>query len=322
MNSPTNSSSIVIVTWNAKKIVQECLQSLVQHTKNLSTQIIIVDNASWDGTPQLVREQFPQVKLVQNDTNLGYARANNIGISLSTGKYVCLINSDVAVPEDCLENMVEYMEQHPDIGMLGPKMLLPDGAIGQSCMRFPSLWNWFCRAMALDSLFGGSSLFGGFLMTDFRYDKVSDVDVLTGWFWMVRREALTQVGPLDERFFMYGEDIDWSKRFHQAGWRVVFYPEAEAVHYCAASSSKAPARFYVEMNRANMQYCQRYHNGFAVAGFWLTTWLHEVIRIIGYGFVYLLKRGRHSEAGFKVKRSTACLLWLMGLKPVKEGGAR
>lgn len=322
MNSPTSSSSIVIVTWNAKRIVQKCLQSLVQHTKNFNTEIIIVDNASSDGTPQVIREQFPQAKLVQSDTNLGFAKANNIGIALSTGKYIYLINSDVVVPEGCLEEMLRYMEQHPDIGMLGPKMVLPDGSIGQSCMRFPTVWNWFCRALALDSMFKGSSVFGDFLMTGFKYDRVADVDALSGWFWMVRREAMEQVGLLDERFFMYGEDIDWPKRFHQAGWRVVFYPGAEAVHYCAASSSQEPARFYLEMNRANIQYCQRYHNWFAVVVFWFTMWLHEVIRIVAYGFVFLLKGGRHSEAGFKVKRSTACLLWLMGLKVAKEGGAQ
>ena len=310
--------SIIIVTWNTKRIVRECLESLANHTKNPNTEIIVVDNASSDGTSQLIREHFPQVQLCQNDTNLGFARANNIGIRLSTGRYVCLVNSDVVVPAGCLEKMVQYMEQHPDIGMLGPKMLLPQGTIGQSCFRFPSVWNWFCRALALDRLFRGSRLLGGFLMTDFGYDRVTDVDVLTGWFWMLRREALNHVGLLDECFFMYGEDIDWSRRFHKAGWRVVFYPEAEAVHYCAASSSNAPTRFYVEMNRANMQYFQRYHSRFGVFGFWFTTWLHQVIRIVGYGIVYLFRGAGNPEAGFKVKRSAACLLWLMGLKAAKK----
>ena len=314
--------SVIIVTWNSMRIVQECLESLEWHAQDPSTEIIVVDNASSDGTPQLIREHFTWVKLLQNDTNLGFARANNIGIKLSTGKYIGLVNSDVVVPKGCLEKMIQYMGQHPDIGMLGPKMLLKDGSIGQSCRRFPSVWNLFCRALALDRLFKGSGFSGGFLMTDFLSDRVMDVNVLTGWFWMVRREALDHVGLLDERFFMYGEDIDWSKRFHGAGWRVVFYPEAEAVHYCGASSSNAPTRFYVEMNRAHMQYCQRYHSKFAVFGFWLTTWLHEIIRIIGYGTVYLLKGAGNPEAGFKLKRSMACLLWLMGLKTAKERGAQ
>src|SRR2546422_1366746 len=119
--------SVIIVTWNAKRIVRECLESLGNDTKDPNTEIIVVDNASSDGTPQLIREHFPQLKLRQNDTNLGFSRANNIGIRLSTGKYVCLLNSDVVVPPGCLEKMVRYMEQHPDIGLLGPKMLLPEG---------------------------------------------------------------------------------------------------------------------------------------------------------------------------------------------------
>lgn len=314
--------SIVVVTWNAKRIVCECLESLRGHAKDSNTETIVVDNASSDGTPKLIRENFAHVRLCQNNKNIGFAGGNNIGIKLSTGKYIGLVNSDVVVPPGCMEKMIQYMEQHPDVGMLGPKMLLKDGSIGQSCMRFPSVWNMFCRALALDQLFKGSGFLGGFLMTDFSYDRVTDVDVLTGWFWMVRRRALDQVGLLDERFFMYGEDIDWSKRFHGAGWRVVFYPGAEAVHYCGASSSNAPTRFYVEMNRANMQYFQRYHGKFLVFGFWLTTWLHEIVRIIGYGTVYLLKRAGNPEAGFKLKRSMACLRWLIGLKAAEERSAQ
>jgi GT2 family glycosyltransferase len=294
----------------------------MRYAQDPKTEIIVVDNASSDGTPQLIREHFTWAKLLQNDKNLGFAGGNNIGIKVSTGKYIALVNSDVVVPSGCFEKMTLYMEQHTGVGMLGPKMILSDGAIGPSCMRFPSVWNIFCRALALDRLFKGSEVFGGFLMQDFKYDRITDVDVLTGWFWMVRREALVQVGLLDERFFMYGEDIDWSKRFHEAGWKVVFYPEAEAVHYCGASSSNAPTRFYVEMNRANMQYYRQHHSNIAVLGFWLATLLHEALRIVGYGPVYLLKGARSAEAGFKVKRSVACLLWLMGIKPAQGAGAK
>jgi GT2 family glycosyltransferase len=307
--------SIVIVTWNGKRVVSQCLESLLQYGDDASVQIIVVDNASTDGTPEMVRELYPHVQLIQNRSNLGFAKANNLGIEQCRGKYVALINSDVKVPSGCLEKMIDYMDQNPTIGMLGPKMLLRDGSIGDSCMRFPTPLNWLYRALALDRLFRGSGKFGGFLMWDFRYDRVQDVDVLTGWFWLVRREALAQVGVLDERYFFYGEDIDWSKCFHDAGWRVVFYPEAEALHDRAASSSREPTRFYIEMNRANLQYCRKHHGRLAQIGFWLTTCLHEITRIVGYAAVYLLHVGRNPAAGFKVKRSAACLLWLMGLKP-------
>src|SRR6267143_877479 len=119
--------SIIVVTWNAKRIVRECLESLSQYAEGPDTEIIVVDNASSDGTLQVIREVLPNVQLYENDANLGFAKGNNIGIGLSTGRYVCLINSDVVVPAGCLEKMVQYMEQHSDIGMLGPKMLLPGG---------------------------------------------------------------------------------------------------------------------------------------------------------------------------------------------------
>ena len=281
-------------------------------------EIIVVDNASSDDTVTTVLDLFPSVRLVQNEENFGFARANNIGISLISGKYVCLINSDVVIPDGCIEKMVKYMDEHVDIGMLGPKMILPDGTVGHSCMRFPTVWNWFCSALALDSVFKTSKIFSNFMMTDFNQDRTQDVDLLTGWFWMVRGEALGQVGGLDGRFFMYGEDFDWPKRFHQSGWRVVFYHEAEAIHYCGASSSRAPVRFYIEMNKANLQYFKKHHNMLSVIGFWLAILLRQVLRLVGYGGVYIFKQSRRVEAGFKVRRSLDCLLWLITAKTPGE----
>lgn len=311
--------SVVIVSWNTRKLVLKCLESLERSRVRVPMEIILVDNASADATSEAVRQHFPHVRLVQNTENLGFAKANNIGIRLSSGEYVCLLNSDVVVPEGCLDKMLDYLEDHSDIGMLGPRMILPDGSVGQSCERFPTVWNWFCRAVALDRLFKGAKIFGDFTMASFKYDKIQDVEVLTGWFWMVRRLAMTQVGLLEEQFFMYGEDIDWPKRFHNLGWRVVFYPEAAAVHHCAASSSRAPTRFYVEMCRANLQYFQKHHSKPAVVGFWFATWLHQVVRIVGYGAVYVTNKAARAQAGFKVRRSVACLLWLAGLRTAGEG---
>jgi GT2 family glycosyltransferase len=306
--------SVVIVTWNTKKIACECLESLRQCQDTVSLEVIVVDNASSDGTLEAIAEQYPEVRLIRNQANLGFAGANNIGIRLSSGKYVCLVNSDVITPSGCLDNMYRYMEREPAIGVLGPKMRLANGGVGDSCMRFPTVWNWFGRALALDTIFKRWGLFGGFLMTDFRYDKIQVVDALTGWFWMVRRQALDQAGLLDERFFMYGEDIEWCKRFHEAGWEVVFYPEAEATHYCGASASNAPIRFYVEMQRANMQYVAMYHAWSGRIGFWLASGLHEILRIAAFGLVYFFRPSERASAAYKVRRSVACLRWLVGLR--------
>jgi GT2 family glycosyltransferase len=303
--------SIIIVSWNAKAYLAECLQSLTRETSRHHSEIIVVDNASTDGSPELVRQHFPHVKLICNESNLGFARANNIGIRQSAGGYVFLLNSDVKVLEGCFGSMYAYMERHPKIGMLGPKILNPDGTLQRSCKGFPTLWNSFCRALSLDTVFPRSKLFGRRLMTYWPHDAICGVEALSGCFWMVRREALGRVGLLDEDFFMYAEDIDWCKRFHEAGWGVVFFPHARAIHYGGASSSNAPVRFYLEMQRADLKYWEKHHGWSARAGYLLTVWVHHLVRVMGQAALYILQPSRRPEALPKIKRSIAAIRWLL-----------
>lgn len=312
--------SIVIVSWNTAKYLHECLTSLRMVDANLSIEFIVVDNASTDGSPEMVRTQFPEVRLFESGANLGFAGGNNIGLKVATGKYICLINSDVNVPPDCLPKMHCYMEQQPTIGLLGPGWLQMDGRLHRSGMRFPTLWHVFLRTLFLDSLFRGSRFFGGFLMKDFHFDRTTDIDVLNGWFWMARREALNQVGPLDERFFMYGEDLDWCKRFHLAGWRVVFYPEATALHYGGASSKNAPARFLVEKQRANLQYWKKYHGRISLFFYLLIGCLGYAIRLMGWSVVYLTQRSSRHRAEIEVQQYLKCLRWTFNFSTLKEFG--
>ncbi len=299
--------SVVIVTWNARAYTEECLRSLFSGNLEQRVEVIVVDNASTDGTPEMIRSAFPKVNLIETGANLGFAKGNNIGIRHASGNYICLINSDVNVPPDCLSKLRQYMEQNPRVGLVGPKMLGPDGTARRSGMRFPSVWNSFLRAFALDSMFKGSKLFGGLLMSDFKFDRTRDIEVLNGWFWMTRKEALDEVGPLDERFFMYGEDIDWCKRFQLAGWRVVFFADAEAVHYGGGSSANAPVRFFVELHRANLQYWQKYHGPAARLLNATANSLNHVIRIMGWGLVYLAQSSKREKARREVKQNAASL---------------
>ncbi len=310
------SVAAVIVTWNGKAYAVECLESLKKHAGDLALQTIVVDNASTDGTPEAVQEQFPEVQLVRSRTNLGFSSANNLGVRLTDADYVCLINSDVVVPPQCIERMIEFMESHPDVGMLGPKMVGPDGGTGDSVMRLPTVWNTFCCAMGFHRLFKTSKWLGGFMMSGFPYDQTTDVEVLTGWFWMLRKSALQQVGGLDEQFFMYGEDIDWSYRYLKAGWRVVFFADAWALHYGAASSAAAPARFYVEMRRANLQYIRKHHGRLTAGLYRLVLFAHEAIRIAGHGLLYLFASSKRKYSRTKVVSSLACFGWLAGVTPI------
>ncbi len=303
--------SIITVTWNGRKYVEECLLSLDQQGR-VPAEVIVIDNASTDGTHELVEQMFPRFTAIRNSDNLGFAKANNIGIRLSRGKYLCLINSDVVVPSDCLNELYRYMESNPDVAVVGPQMRGHDGAVRRSTMRLPSLGNALCRAIAADRWPFLSRLVGGQMMSDFRHDHTADVQVLNGWFWMIRREAVEQVGLLDERFFMYGEDIDWCRRFLDAGWRLVFCHSANAVHYGGASSSVAPVRFYLEMHRANLQYWQKHHGPVAQFAYRSIVVVHHVIRLAGNSVAFLALPRKRVELSKKIKRSWALLVWMAG----------
>ena len=298
--------SIIVVSWNTKSLVRECLSAIRRTCERLAIQVLLIDNASSDGTPSMVAEEFPEVVLIRNAENLGFARANNQALKLAQGKFIALVNSDVTVLPDCLQKLVRYMEQEPSIGMLGPRMLTPSGRVGPSCMREPCLSIWLAHALGLAAIVERSSLH----ISPPSTDTPQEVDVLNGWFWVVRRTALERVGPLDERFFMYGEDIDWCCRFRKAEWKVVYYPGAAAIHYGGGSSSRDPVRFYVEMQRARLQYWRLRHSPLSVLAYLNVLLLHQVLRVLGYGVVYLVRARPGDQILFKIKRSAACLRWL------------
>ena len=303
--------SIIIVSWNARDYLKQCLESLTPAVCRYPMEIIVVDNASSDGTPELVESGFPHVCLIRNAANLGFAKANNIGIAQGRGHYLALINSDVKVLPDCITWLVDYCEQYPEAGMVGPRIIGRDGKLQRSCRGFPGVWNMFCRALALDAFFPRSTWFSGFLLSHWPQDCLRQVDMLTGCFWLVRRQALAQVGLLDERFFMYGEDMDWSKRFRDHGWKLVFVPSAQAIHYGGASSANAPVRFYIERHRADLQYWQKHHSRPAVSGYFLLTCLHLSLRLVGYSAACLFRRSARETCSYKARRSLAALKWLL-----------
>lgn len=309
-NSPQIIVSIIIVSWNARDYLKQCLESLTPTVCQYPMEVIVVDNASSDGSQGLVESRFPHVRLIRNSTNLGFARGNNLGIRSATGRYLCLINSDVKVLPDCINRLVDYCEQYPEIGMVGPRITGGDGSLQRSCRGFPTLWNMLCRALALDTVFPRCKLFTGYSLSYWLQDTTRSVDILSGCFWLVRRETLQRVGLLDEAFFMYGEDMDWSKRFWLSGSKLVFVSTAEAIHYGGASSSNSPIRFFIEMQRADLQYWKKHHFRIATACYFLISCLHLLLRTMGYSLALLFPGGTRQIYCYKVKRSLACLKWL------------
>lgn len=303
--------SVVIVSWNARDYLAECLESLATDVYAGPMQTFVVDNASTDGSAEMVRKRFPNVTLVCNEENLGFAKANNIGIRLSKGKYVALVNSDVHVLRGCIEQLVQYVEAHPSVGMVGPRIIGGDGKQQNSHRGFPRLWNMFCRALALDRLLPNVPLFSGYLRGYNLLESPTRVDILSGCFLVVRREAIEHVGLLDEAFFIYGEDMDWCKRFSQSEWSVVFVPAAESIHYGGASSANAPLRFFIEMQRADCQYWRKHHSPLSAALYEALSMLHHVVRIVGHRFASIAVAKESDTHLHRAQCSVACLKWMV-----------
>lgn len=306
--------SIVIVNWNGKDLLLRCLESLTERVTSKDIEIIVVDNASCDGSAEAVRQSYPEVKLIRNGKNEGFARGNNIGIAVSDGKYVCLINSDVLVLKDCLENLYAFMESHPSAGISGPQVLNPDMTIQYSCRRFPSLWNNFCFAFGLARRFPNRKFFSGEQMSFFAHEKVMLVDALSGCFLMVRREAMERVGLLDEKFFIYCEDIDWCKRFRSIGWEIIFNPKAKAIHYGGASSRREPVRFSREKQRAILKYWEKHHSRVENVLIYFILFNHHFLRLLSGKILSILNPPKAPQISFRIKGNIECLRELLSIK--------
>lgn len=307
--------SIIIVGWNSKEYLLECLRSVTREITALTIEIIVVDNSSVDGSVEAVREEFSNVNLQASKENLGFAKANNLGISLSQGRYLCLMNPDIKVLPGCIDRMFSYMETHPSVGLLGPQILNSDLSLQISWRELPSLWNSLCRSLALDKAFRLLKR-----RKELPPDTASPVEVLSGCLWMVRREAVQKVGLLDETFFVYAEDIDWCKRFREKRWNVVYFPESQAIHHGGTSSAWAPIESFIQMQKANLQYWRKYHGLALQIGFYVVLFLHHALRIVGNSFLYILNLPGRRDVVHKIQRSWACLRWMTAGRLTSRSG--
>ena len=232
--------SIIIVNYNVKEFLEPCLNSLKKALSGISSEIIVVDNASDDGSDLLIRRQFPEVKYIQNAKNLGFARANNIAMREAAGRFIVLMNPDTIAQQDTFEELLKFMKNHPEAGMVGCKILNPDGSLQLACRRsFPTPWVAFTRLTGLSFLFPKSKIFGRYNLTYLPENEIRPVEAISGSFMMVRREVIEQVGMLDEDYFLYGEDLDWCYRTRSAGWTIYYVPTTQIVHFKGESSKKS-----------------------------------------------------------------------------------
>lgn len=266
---------IVIVNWNTRELLRNCLRSLA-HSTDVLYQIVVVDNASSDGSAEMVRREFPHVTLIANDENRGYPAANNQGLRLlgferggpdDAPRYALALNPDTVVPPGALHEMVAYMDADPRIGAAGPKLVLLDGSLDLACRRsFPTPAISFYRMVGLSKLFPRSRRFGRYNLTYLDPDVETEVDSVVGAFMIVRREAIQRVGLFDETFFMYGEDLDWAYRIKQAGWTVMYNPRVTVTHVKRAASRQS-RRAQREFYRAMLIFYRKHYR--ATTPWWL-----------------------------------------------------
>jgi N-acetylglucosaminyl-diphospho-decaprenol L-rhamnosyltransferase len=266
--------SVVVVNWNVKDLLRRCLGSVLaslraEKGRQLSSQLVVIDNASSDGSVQMVTEEFPQIHVIANRENLGFTRGSNQGIAFGEGRHVLLLNPDTEILGDALGEMVTYMDAHPRVGALGPQLVDPDGQVQSSRRRFPELGTAYVESTVLQQWFPESGILKRYYVHDRSDSETQSVDWVVGACLLLRREAIDQVGPLDERFFMYSEELDWCYRAKKLGWRIAYLPSARVIHHVGKSSEQVLPVRHIEFQRSKVLFFRK-HRG---------RWSGEVLRL-------------------------------------------
>lgn len=260
--------SVVIVNYNVKYFLEQCLRSVEAAVAGLEAEIFVVDNHSTDGSTEYLKPKFPRVTFIVNENNAGFARANNQAIRQAGGEYVLLLNPDTVVGEESIRTLCFMMDEHPECGATGVKMINGNGAfLAESKRAFPAPWVAFCKLFGLSNLFPRSQVFSRYSLPFLNPDKPHTVDVLSGAFMLLRHDALKKAGLLDEAFFMYGEDIDLSYRIRQSGYHNYYIPE-RLLHYKGESTRHSDIKYIKAFYSAMLIFYRKYYprSGFLMSG--------------------------------------------------------
>jgi GT2 family glycosyltransferase len=301
--------SIVIVNWNTQAMLRDCLLSVYAGIGagaggGLAAEVIVVDNASDDGSPGMVEAEFPQVRLIRNAENRGFAAANNQGFAVARGRHVLLLNSDTVVHGDVLARSVAWLDAHGEVGAMGCRVLNTDGSVQLTCSMYPSILNQLLQASGLWKL-RRPRFFGRFLMTDWARDSERAVDTISGCYLLVRARVIEEVGPLDEAFFFFGEETDWCRRMRDAGWTLMFAPVGEITHHGSVSARKLNHRRDVLLTGAKVR-LHRKHGGIVPAAIvWLIAGFFNGSRAVFWGLRRLAGDREAAARAWHFRRVTA-----------------
>lgn len=303
--------SVVVVNWRTPDLTIQCAHSLErQDLSDWSLEVIVIENGSRDGSLERISAACPTAILLENAENYGFAKANNIGIARSQGRYVALVNSDVIVHDGCLKELLDYMEANPQVGLVAPKVLNEDGSLQVSWSPEPSYYGLLLRALALDTAFGW--VFGKERSPGLgaRIGSGRAAEILSGCFLFARREALQDVGLLDENFFMYGEDKDWCKRFWDSGWTVVYLDATSATHLGGRSSGFMPGVFALALQKATLAYWRKHHGACGRDAAFLSLQTINLRRILIHTLIGYLCRSTESRQ--RAQTAASSLTSLLG----------
>lgn len=307
--------SVSIVNTNNRSLLELCLESIYQTTRQTSFEILVVENCSTDGSAEMVRARFPAVQVIENEARLGYSASHNRALRRCQGRYLLVLNEDMRVLPGALDSMVAFMDCHPDAGMLGCRLLNPDGSLQPSCRAFPNVWIIFFRSVYLDKLFPRNRWFGADYLGHWGHDTVREVDVIKGCCMFVRREVVDQVGLLDERFFIYYEETDWCYRARQQGWKICFTPDAEIIHYGEQTTSRQTPRMTLIQRQSLLKYFRKYHGRAAAFCVRLLSILETGSRLAYWSLNTLLSQRRRVYASQKIGLYWPALRWLLTGRP-------
>lgn len=299
--------SLIIINWNTRDLVRQCLASVYAHSPEGKFEVFVVDNASTDDSVAMVQAHFPQVRLIQNHENVGFARANNQAIQVCAGHYVLLLNSDTKVMPGALETLVQFMEAHPEAGAAGAQILNPDGSLQLSCYPAPTLSRELWRVLHLDAVWH----YGQYRMADWSLETSREVDALLGACLILRREALDRVGLLDEDYFMYSEEIDLCYRLRQGGWRVYWVPVSKVIHYGGQSTQQVGSKMFLHLYKSKVLYFRKHYGRLRAFIYKLILLAASLLRLVISPLAWLERQPRRQQH-LALSRN---YLWLMVALP-------
>jgi GT2 family glycosyltransferase len=301
--------SILIVNWNTRDFLAQCLASVYAHPPSGSFEVIVVDNASADGSAAMVRQCFCETTLIENGQNPGFAAANNQSIALSRGRYLLLLNPDTIVFPGALSALITFMDQNPAVGAAGSLLLNPDGSLQPSCHPEPTLMRELWRLFHLDRL----KPYALYPMETWPADQPRAVDTIQGAALIIRRSVVDAVGLLDDRYFMFSEEVDWCVRIRRAGWPIYWVPQSRVVHFGGQSTGQVASAMFVQLYRGKLQYFRKHYgaiHGLLYKGELL---LASAARLLVIPFVWLLQPARRPDHVRLVQHYGRLILSLPGM---------